>query len=122
MITRIPALEFMQAIVGSYQTQDQLVKLQVTGCGYGQSVQLLSNNKVQMAGIIGAAGNGIELYAHVGLPNVLKLTGQLEAANTVAFQENELPITIRFTRNSDSLTLVITLHDAQKISHVLQRT
>ena len=121
MITRIPALEFMQGAVGIYQSPDQLTSLRITGCGYGQVVEFRSNNNVQLAGVVGATGHSIELFAQLGLPNVVRMSGDLQSQNIVSFQAQEPSVGLLLALDGDTLTLTISVKGAASSYHVLHR-
>jgi hypothetical protein len=121
MITRIPALEFMQRAVGIYQSPDQFASLQITRCGYGQVVEFRSGSKVQFAGVVGAAGNSVEFFVQLGLPNVVRMSGDLQLQNAISFKAQEPPSALLFTVEGDSLALTVSLGGAASAHHLLQR-
>ena len=121
MITRIPALEFMQRAVGVYQSSDQMTSLQVKKCGYGQILEFRSNNELTLAGVVGAAGSSIELFAQFGLPNVVHMTGELKSESVISFRAQEPPVEMLLALAGDTLTFTISLKGAARSNHVLQR-
>jgi hypothetical protein len=121
MITRIPALEFMQKLVGAYRSADGSTSLLITSVGYGQAMEFRSDAKVHIAGVVGASGPAIELFAQLGLPNVVRLDGKLQGENAISFQAHEPPIGLLLAHKGDSLTLAISINGATGPHHVLQR-
>ncbi len=65
----------MQRLVGAYQSQDGKASLRVKRLGYGQVIELHIGDKLQLSGVVGASGESVELYALLGLPNVIRLGG-----------------------------------------------
>lgn len=122
MITRIPALEFMQGLVGTYRAQAEQVELKVWRCGYGVAIELSSQSKVQMVGVIGACGPGIECFAQFGLPNVVRLHTQAKSGNGVVFQAEEPPIELGLSSQGSSVEFHLWLAGHEKASHVLHRS
>lgn len=121
MITRIAALEFMQQIVGSYKSSDGATQLTLTRCGYGQAVEFRSNNVVKISAVVGAAGTTVELFAQIGLPNVVHLLGDLQSKDVILFKAKELPVSLLLARDGETLSLTTSLHDRINLHHVLQR-
>lgn len=121
MITRIPALEFMQHLVGTYRSPDDAASLQVTRSGYGQMVEFRVGGKVQITGVVGAAGESVELFALLGLPNVIRLSGHLRSQTDIAFEASDLPMSLLLSRDGDTLTLTVSFSDTPRAQHVLQR-
>ncbi len=121
MITRIPALEFLQKLAGAYRSVDGRSSLLITNVGYGQAVEFRSGTKIHLAGVVGASGPDVELFAQLGLPNVVRLGGDLQGENAISFHGNEPPIGLLLARDGDSLTLAITINGATGPHHVLQR-
>ena len=121
MITRIPALEFMQRAVGIYQSLDQLASLQITRCGYGQVVEFRSGSNVQFAGVVGASGGSVELFVQLGLPNVVRMSGDLQLQNAITFKAQEPPATLLFRVEGDNLALTVSLGGSASAHHLLQR-
>ncbi|PPU68743.1 hypothetical protein [Xanthomonas pisi] len=122
MITRIPALEFMQNLIGTYHSSDGLASLLVTRVGYGQLVDFQLGGKVQLAGIIGAHGNSVEMFAQFGLPNVVRLSGSLRSQTEISFEASDFPTSLVLAREGETLTLTSSLNGAPRTNHVLQRT
>jgi len=121
MITRIPALEFMQHLIGTYRSSDGLASLLVTRVGYGQLVDFRLGDKVQLAGVVGAYGDSVELFAQLGLPNVVRLSGSLRSQTEISFEASDLPMGLALASEGDTLTLTTSLNGAPRTNHVLQR-
>ena len=121
MITRIPALEFMQHLIGAYRSSDGQASLLVTRVGYGQIVDFRLGDKVQIAGVIGASGNSVEFFAQLGLPNVVRLSGNLRSQTEISFEATDLPMGLALSRDGDTLTLSTFFNGAPRTNHVLQR-
>ncbi|MEA9579510.1 hypothetical protein VC218_11495 [Xanthomonas nasturtii] len=121
MIIRIPALEFMQNLIGTYCSGDGLASLLVTGVGYGQIVDFRLRDKIQIAGVIGASGYSVELLAQLGLPNVVRFSGSLRSKGEISFEASGLPIGLVISREGDTLTLITSFNGAPPTNYVLQR-
>ena len=76
MITRIPALEFLQFICGSYEDKNNETRLRIWGCGYGVAIDLSTKGKSTFCGIAGTCSQEIECFAQIGLPNLARLVGK----------------------------------------------
>ena len=121
MITRIPALEFMQHLIGVYRSSDGAASLLITRVGYGQTVDFRLGDKVQLAGVVGASGNSVELFAQLGLPNVIRLSGHLRSQTQISFEASDLPVGLLIARDRDTLTLTTSINGSLGAQHVLQR-
>ncbi|WP_165681932.1 hypothetical protein [Metapseudomonas otitidis] len=121
MITRIPALEFMQRLVGAYQSQDGKASLRVKRLGYGQVIELYIGDKLQLSGVVGASGESVELYALLGLPNVIRLGGSFQTPTDISFEDPELQLGLKLSLSGDTLTLTTTNGGSKSSKHVLQR-
>ncbi|GAC1033153.1 hypothetical protein thsps21_39820 [Pseudomonas sp. No.21] len=121
MITHIPALEFMQHLAGTYRSLDDAALLQITRSGHGQMIELRMRDKVQMAGVVGAAGQSVELFALFGFPNVIHLSGQLKSKSDIAFEASDLPVNLLLSRDGYTLTLTISFGGTPRTQHVLKR-
>ncbi|MEJ2791487.1 MULTISPECIES: hypothetical protein [unclassified Pseudoxanthomonas] len=121
MITRIPALEFMQNLIGTYSSSDGLASLLITRVGYGQIIEFRLGDKVQIAGVVGASGNSVELFVQLGLPNVVHLTGQLRSQTEISFEALDLPMGLVLARDRDNITLTTSFKGKPGTNHVLQR-
>ncbi|MDY0980730.1 MULTISPECIES: hypothetical protein [Stenotrophomonas] len=121
MINHVPALVFMQQLKGTYCSADGLATLSVERVGYGQSIELRLEDKVQLAGVVGVSGNSVELFAQVGLPNVVRLTGQLRSQTELVFNGSDMSFGLSLASDGDTLTLVTSFKGRPGMSHVLQR-
>ncbi|WP_374980641.1 hypothetical protein PSGK_04345 [Pseudomonas solani] len=121
MITRIPALELMQHLVGAYQSSDGKASLLVKRVGYGQVIELCLGGKLMLSGVVGASGESVELYALFGIPNVIRLSGSIQSRTDISFETPELEWGLRLSLTGDTLTLTISNGGAQSAQHVLQR-
>lgn len=121
MITRIPALEFMQRLVGAYQSHDGKASLRVRRLGHGQVIELHIGDKLQLSGVVGASGESVELYALLGLPNVIRLGGSLQTPTDISFEDPELQLGLQLSLSGDTLTLTTANGGSKSSKHVLQR-
>lgn len=121
MITCIPALEFMQHLIGTFRSSDGSASLLVTRVGYGQVIDFRFGDKVQMAGVVGAYGNSVELFAQLGLPNVVRLIGRLRSPTEISFETADLPMSLMLSREGDRITLTASFTGTLCTNYVLQR-
>ncbi|WP_421570241.1 hypothetical protein [Stenotrophomonas sp. PD6] len=121
MIVHIPALLFLQDLMGTYGSADGMASLSVIRVGYGHSIELRLGGKVQLAGVVGVSGNSVELFAQIGLPNVVRLIGQLRAQSELGFEGSDMSFGVSFVLEDDTLTLGISSDGNLKKKHVLQR-
>ncbi len=119
MISRIPALEFMQSLPGNYRSADNEVELRVWLCGYGVAIDLRTKAKVQLVGVIGACGTRIECFAHIGLPNVVRFVGDAVTGDSVHLVAEELSIELTLRSEVNGLFVGVSLHQNQKPSYLL---
>jgi len=111
----------MQQLKGTYGSADGLATLSVARVGYGQSIELRLGDVVQLAGVVGVSGNSVELFAQVGLPNVVRLTGQLRFQTELVFDGSDMSFGLSLASDGDTLTLVTSFKGRPGMSRVLQR-
>jgi hypothetical protein len=121
MITRVPALEFMQGAVCLYRSSDELTSLQITRCGYGQLMELRSSNKTQLAGVVGVAGSSVELFAQLGLPNVVRMSGSPQSSDAISFRAQEPSVELLLAIDHGNLAVTISLAGVTSARHLLVR-
>ncbi|MEK8035023.1 hypothetical protein AACH06_29760 [Ideonella sp. DXS29W] len=119
MISRIPALEFLQRLVGSYAELAGPVKLRVWRCGYGVAIDLTEGQKTILCGVAGAFNQDIEYFVQIGLPNVTRTTGRLANKSTLCLVAAEPPVEFRFTKATGSLLVSIAFNGEEKASYAL---
>ncbi len=117
MITIIPALDFMRGICGSYRSVEPIATLRVWTCGYGIAIDLADERKTKLVGVIGASGDGIECFAQFGLPNVLRLSGQLLSNGAVRFHCDDPIIDVLIVRDAKWVQLSVSLHGNQTAAY-----
>jgi hypothetical protein len=121
MIVHIPALLFLQDLMGTYGSADGMASLSFIRVGYGHSIELRLGGKVQLAGVVGVSGNSVELFAQIGLPNVVRLRGQLRAQNELGFESSDMSFGLSFVLENDTLALGISSDEDLKTNYVFQR-
>jgi hypothetical protein len=111
MITRVPALEFIQSKAGRYCSADSSVEVIIRRYGYGMSLEIHGPRESRSLGVIGIRGVDLECFALVGLPNVVHFIGRFRPAaqaggdGTVEFksEEAQLSLTLSFVGTSVAL-------------------
>jgi hypothetical protein len=120
MIAIIPALDFMHGLRGNYSSNNSEATLRVRNCGYGLALEVGDGKKTQFVGVIGVHGTGIECFAQMGLPNVLRLTGDLVSKHEIRLACDDLPFAMSIVGGRDEFRLAITLSDVEKVAHVFR--
>ena len=118
MLAIIPALDFLRSLTGDHSSGESAARLRVWKCGYGVAMDLNDGKKSQLVGVIGAHGNGVECFAQVGLPNVMRFRGDLTTKDALRFECDDLPVVVTITREQASIYVAITLQGEQKAAHV----
>ena len=127
MITRYPILEFLSVKVGTYRTVDGEFELELRKNGYAFVLLTKgSPGRSQIYGVIGVAGENLELHASMGLPNIITFTWPyaLEETSTVpeiCLRESEEHLSIGFLFEAESLIFTLTIGDKEKTKYVLQK-
>jgi len=120
MISRIPALEFLHSLVGSYAESDGAARLRIWRCGYGVAIDLSNGEKSILCGVAGASNQHVECFVQIGLPNVTRTLGQLEDGATLCLAAEEVPIEFRLTKVSGGLRVTIAFDGEEKASYALR--
>jgi len=121
MLAILPALNFMRDACGSYRSEDPPASLRIWPCGYGVAIDLADERKTKMVGVIGADGNGVECFMQFGLPNVIRLTGQLDSKQTIRLAAAEPVIDILISRGTDGLRFSFSLQDREQAAYTFVR-
>lgn len=119
MISRVPALEFLQSLCGTYAEPAGTARLRVWRCGYGIAIDLTEAEKTILCGVAGAFNQDIECFVQIGLPNVTRTTGRLLNKTTLSLVAEEPPIEFRFARDEGFLNISVSLDGEAKASYVL---
>ena len=119
MISIIPALELMRSFGGIYKSATGHAELRIWPCGYGVALDLRSDKKTELVGVIGAHNTGVECFAQIGLPNVIRLVGLKTSDVGIQFNADDFPLSIVFLREPGVVHVTITLHGQEKASYVL---
>lgn len=109
MLTIIPALDFMRSICGSYHSTETAATLRIWPCGYGMAIDLVDNGKTKLVGVVGASGAGIECFAQFGLPNVIRLTGQLDAKTAMRLVCEDPVLEVSIVREAPSVRFSVSI-------------
>ena len=120
MLAIIPALDFLRSLSGDHSSDESAARLRVWKCGYGVAIDLDDGEKSQWVGVMGAHGSGVECFAHVGRPNVLRFRGDLTTKNALRFECDDLPFVVTIAREPASIHVAITLHGEQKAAPLFQ--
>ena len=109
MLTIIPALDFMRSICGSYRSTESAATLRIWPCGYGLAIDLVDDGKTKLVGVVGASGTGVECFAQFGLPNVIRLAGQLDAPATIRFVCEDPALEVSIAREAPSVQFALSI-------------
>lgn len=120
MLAIIPALDFLRGLSGDHSSNESAARLRVWKCGYGVAIDLVDGKKSQLVGVIGAHGNGVECFAQVGLPNVLRFRGEMTMKDELRFECDDLPFVVTIARKSAAIYVAVTLQGEEKAAHVFQ--
>jgi len=120
MLAIIPALDFLRSLTGDHSSNESAARLRVWTCGYGVAIDLDDGKKSQLVGVVGAHGNGVECFAQVGLPNVLRFRGDMTTKDELRFECDELRFVVTIAREPTAIHVTVALHGEQKAAHVFQ--
>jgi len=119
MIARIPSLEFLHSLCGSFVGAEGLVSLRICRCGYGVALDLTDGGKSTLCGVAGACGSGVECFIQFGLPNVTRTVGTLLNESTLSLAAEEPRIELRLSRQEGGLVATIALDGKAKVAYAL---
>jgi len=119
MISRIPALELLRELCGSYADVGAGVSLRIWPCGYGAAIDLTSKDRTILCGVAGAFGQQIECFVQIGLPNVTRTIGTMISEMELRLVGEEPPIEFRFTRTSGRIDVAILFDGQPKAAYAL---
>jgi hypothetical protein len=111
MITRVPALEFIQSKAGRYCNADSSVEVLIRRYGYGTSLEIHGPRESRSLGITGVRGGGLEYCVLVGLPNIVHCTGRFKPVaqaggdGTIEFRSEEARVSLTFSFVGTSVAL-----------------
>jgi hypothetical protein len=121
MIAVIPALEFMRALSGTYRASGAQV-LRVWKCGYGVALDFQVGETSQWVCVVGAFHQTVECFAHFGLPNVVRLTGEMQSATSLTLTaDDELPISLTLSGSMKEINVKVIFNGEERASRVLAR-
>jgi hypothetical protein len=110
MISRVPGLELMQHLAGTYAAAGNSVQLQIERCGYGFALVLRSDAKLELSGVVGAAGQSeLECYAVVGLPNLVRIVGRQPTNSSLKFSSDDAPLDLLLEDSPGGATATLRL-------------
>nr|WP_086939114.1 hypothetical protein [Thaumasiovibrio occultus] len=127
MITRYPILEFLSVKVGTYRTVDGKFELELRKNGYDFVLLTKgSPSRSQIYGVIGVAGENLELHASMGLPNIITFTWPYALEETsnvqeICLRESDEHLSIGFLFEAESLIFTLTIGGKEKAKYVLQK-
>lgn len=127
MITRYPILEFLSNRAGTYKTGDGEFELELRKNGYDFVLLTKgSPSRSQIYGVIGVAGENLELHASIGLPNIITYTwphALEETGNTqvICLKESDGNLSIIFSFEGESLVFLLTIGGKEKAKYALQK-
>ncbi len=117
MISRIPALEFLQSLAGSYTETLRNARLRVWHCGHGVAIDLILGEKTVLCGVAGAFNQAVECFVLTGLPNVSRALGRMASESALHLTVEDLPIEIRFAGAKEHLLVSVSLQGQEKASY-----
>lgn len=128
MIARYPILEFLSKACGTYRSSDGEFELELRKNGY--DFLLLTNNqnnRSQIYGVIGVAGNELKLHASVGLPNIIVFSWPHALEETVEnieidFKEVDVNLGISLSFDKSQMTFSLSVGGKEKSTYALQKT
>ena len=129
MITRFPILEFLRDRQGTYASMDDQHHLKLAACGYGFTLEATGETKRgRLSGVVGVAGNALELHALVGLPNVICFSWLHEfrelkdaASVEINFHSSDLNASVILVFQGDLLSYGLVAGTQSKVLHELRR-
>ena len=127
MIQRYPILEYLYKASGCYKELDGNFEVEIRKNGY--DFLLLTNgssNRSQIYGVIGVAGENLELHASVGLPNIITFSWPFALEETedevsVEFTEQDVSMGISLVFSEKILTFMLKMGSELKAKYVLQK-
>jgi hypothetical protein len=120
LITHIPALSFISNLSGTYSNEQ--AELHIVRFGYGISLDLKVGGKATFAGVIGACRHSIiECYALFGIPNVIRLEGDLIAENVVQLKDDDSFFRIDIKKQQAAIIFDAYLQEQLKKSFTLAK-
>lgn len=128
MITRYPILEFLSSRAGVYKTTDGEFELELRKNGYDFVLLTKgSPSRSQIYGVMGVAGENLELHASMGLPNIITFIWPYALEETscdieICLKESDGSLSIIFDFEGESLSFKLTLAGKEKACYVLQKT
>ena len=127
MITRYPILEFLSKAVGTYTSNDIMFDLEIRKNGYDFVLLTKgSANRSQIYGVIGVAGENLELHASVGLPNIIVFTWPYALEETkenqiIKFNEQDSGMSIILNFKTNSLNFMLEIDNKEKATYELYK-
>lgn len=112
MISRIPALDLLRSLCGTYVDPAGETSLRIWSCGYGVALDLTSKGRSILCGVAGASGQDIECFVQIGLPNVTRTIGSKMSDSELRLLADEPPIEFHLTKNVGAIAVTI-LFDGQ---------
>jgi hypothetical protein len=117
VISYIPSLEFMRHLCGTYADGETSSELTVWRCGYGVVVEVRQHNRSNLVAVIGADSQGVECYALLGLPNAIRLSGELKDGTSIEFNGTNYPFGLSFANQPHGLQLLVSYEGALKAQY-----
>lgn len=127
MITRYPILEFLYSVAGVYISDDGEFEIELRKNGYDFVLLTKgSSSRSQLYGVIGVSGENLELYASMGMPNIILFRwphafDEIKTRQEICFQESDGNISLVFTFEENSLVFKSIVGGNQKVIYVLQK-
>lgn len=125
MITRVPALEFIQSKVGRYCNADSSVEVLIRPYGYGTSLEIHGPQESRSLGVIGVCDGDLQYCALVGLPNIVHFTGRFKPVvqaggdGTIEFSSEEARVSLTLCFVGTSVALEIGVGSSARESFAL---
>jgi hypothetical protein len=117
MISYIPSLEYMRHLCGEYADLGTNSELTVWRCGYGVALEVRQRNRSQLVAVIGADNQGVECFALFGLPNAIRLVGELKNKASIQFTGANYPFGLSLTNVPDGLVLQVSYEGTPKTEY-----
>lgn len=121
MIAVVPALSFLGSLCGDYACAESEVRLRIWKCGHGVAIEVRDGGKSPFTGLVGAHGITVECFALIGMPNVLRLAGDLASKTAIRFECDDMPVALSIVRDHDELRLSITFSGVERVAHAFRR-
>jgi hypothetical protein len=122
MISYIPSLEYMRHLCGAYSDMGTDSELTVWRCGYGVALEIRQRDKSQLVAVIGANKQGVECFALFGLPNAIRLVGELKDKASIHFTGADYPFGFSLTNKPDGLVLQLSYEGTPKAEYSFVKT